>query len=366
MGRFADWIRGRREERSRDFTTPIVTAWQELAEGRGTGADPAALAVVAACARTWADALSALVVTGPDAIDRVFLADAGEDLVRRGSSRWKITVTGGRIALERPAYAQRTAGGWILTWNRDPGDSTTETALPGEVLNLLWERSPRDTWTGIPPWRGLTATLLAELELHNSDLFGGPAGHLIALTERNYGQQMRSGQAANNAAREAEAAGIALGGPFDEKARPSPPAVIGPRLGGRRRGSLATIISGAYMATGESGSIRPGKVEHAISEGTSSARERMERTIAGACGVPYAMLSGEGSAAIREAQRSFSNTLQMRADRLAADMTRQLGAAVSLDASGVFRADVMMRSRALKSLVDAGVPLAEARQAVGI
>jgi len=31
-----------------------------------------------------------------------------------------------------------------------------------------------------------------------------------------------------------------------------------------------------------------------------------------------------------------------------------------------FRADVMMRSRALKSLVDAGVPLAEARQAVGI
>jgi len=37
-------------------------------------------------------------------------------------------------------------------------------------------------------------------------------------------------------------------------------------------------------------------------EGLASTRERLERTIAGACGVPYAMLSGEGSAAIREAR----------------------------------------------------------------
>jgi len=62
----------------------------------------------------------------------------------------------------------------------------------------------------------------------------------------------------------------------------------------------------------------------------------------------------------------FGNRLQSRADRIAEAMTAALGTAVALDASGVFRADVMMRSRALKSLVDAGMPLAEARQAVGI
>ncbi len=73
-----------------------------------------------------------------------------------------------------------------------------------------------------------------------------------------------------------------------------------------------------------------------------------------------------GASGIREAQRVFGGRLQHRADRLAADMAMQLGADVSLDASGVFRADVMMRSRALKSLVDAGMPLAEARAAVGI
>ena len=122
-----------------------------------------------------------------------------------------------------------------------------------------------------------------------------------------------------------------------------------------------------WTATGESGSVRPGMVEHMPTEGLASNRRQLVAEIAGAAGVPVALVTGEGgSAAIREGQRVFQRRLAHRADRLAADMTRQLGADVSFDASGVFRADIMMRSRALKSLVDSGMPLAEARQAVGV
>ena len=100
--------------------------------------------------------------------------------------------------------------------------------------------------------------------------------------------------------------------------------------------------------------------------GTSSARDSLERAVAAACGVPWPLIGSDVGASIREGQRAFASRLAHRADRLAADMTRQLGVEVSFDASAVFRADIAMRARAYKAMVDAGMDQSMAAALAGL
>lgn len=324
----------RRELRQGGYTQAIVNTWQALAHDGQRGADPASLAAIAACARVWSDALASVAVTGPPALDHRFLAMLGADLIRRGHSRWKIRVANGMIRLERPALAQRTAGGWILTWNRDPGDNTTEQVLPGEVLNVRWEHSPHDDWTGIAPWSGVTGRLLAELTAQGGDLAAGPGGYLIAL------------QGANAPGADQQAAAAAAGNQL-------------PDLSGKRRGKLAFLVAGGGASSrfaGESGSVRPAQLGYKPEPGHAPLQTQLTAELSGACGVPVSLVDGSGgAAAIREGQRVFGIRLGQRCNRLAAELTDQLGTPVTLDASAVFRQDIALRSRSYKALVDAGM-----------
>ena len=345
LGRFLG-----RERRHQDFTRRIVNSWQTYAEAGPQGADASTLAVVAACSRIWSDALSDCSVTGPPAVDRSFLATVGADLIRRGVSRWHITVADGELMLERPSVAERTAGGWILTWNRDPGQRTTQHVLPGEILNLKWEHAPFDTWSGVAPWEGATGRALAELDSQIADRASGPAGYLLQLTET------------------ADTASVDRGTQAGTEAETQAASLAAPRLGGRNRGRMAIIQTAApYDLKGESGSVRPAAVGFDPTEGLTRISERLTREIAGACGVPVALVTTEGGGASqREAQRVFQARLQHRADRLAHDLGQQLGQPVALDASHAFRIDITMRARSYKSLVEAGMDQAAAARLTGL
>ena len=360
MGRApVKWPWKRREVRSRGYEASILSAWEASAESR-IGANPASLAVVSACARVWADALSACAVTGPPALSGRFLAALGQDLIRRGVSRWKISIQGGAIVLERPARAQRVSRGWLLSWNRDPADTDTERVLDSEVLNLVWEHVLANDWDGIAPWYGLTGRFLAELDSVAGDQASGPAGHLLSISDGGGAiTQLRNHGAAMDAVEEVGQAAEML----DRK-----PRIEEGSLSGKRRGGMASIISsGGYVTTGDNAnSIRPARVEYAPGEGLASNRKQLVAEIAAAAGVPIPLLTGEGGAAIREAQRSFGARLQARANLIAGEIERALAVPVSIDASGVFRADIMMRSRALKSMTEAGISLEDARGMVGL
>ncbi len=338
-------------ERRSAFTQQIVNTWQTHAEAGGDRADPATLGVISACSRIWSDALADCAVSGPAAVNRNFLAVVGADLIRRGHSRWLISTSGGNLMLERPSIAQRTSGGWILTWNRDPGESITEQVLPGQVLNLLWEHSGFDTWTGIPPWQGVTGNAAAEMDSQLADRAAGPAGYLLALSESEDTSSVDRGRQA----------GTEVSGQLADNTG-------GPRLGGANRGRMAIVqLASPYDLKGESGSIRPAAVGFDPTEGTTRLADRCTRELAGACGVPVALVTGEGGGASqREAQRVFQARLQHRADRIADSLSRQLDAEISLDASRVFRIDITMRARSCKSLVEAGMSVDHAARLCGL
>lgn len=303
------------------------------------------LASVSACASVWAAALSACEITGPPAVSKPVMEYIGYDLIRRGQSVWKVGIANGMPTLTRPHGAHRLNAGWSLTWNHAPDNSVIETALDSEIANIRWEPSPLDSWSAIAPWESVTAAFAVALDAHHRDLSAGPGGYLLQVAPDGETSPDRDGEAI----RETE-------------------EIAGPRLTGKYRGQLNILsLPSDYETKGQSGSVAPGKVSHDPGEGTSSNRKQLTAEICGACGVPVALVDGTGgAAAIREGQRIFANRLQSRADRIASELTDALGLPVEIDASAVFKTDIAMRSRAFKSLVDAGMNEAMAAQLCGL
>lgn len=344
LGRFLNRIR----ETRNGYWQPQIEHWQDFAAGKISRADPSRLAVVSACASTWAQALSAVRVEGPPAIDKAFLSMVGTDLIRRGRSTWRVSVMDGMPTLMRPALAQRTGNGWILTWNRDPADTFTEQVLDAAVLNLTWERDPRYEWEGVPPWAGLAGNLAAEADTAHALLFSGPSGHVLNLSA----SQFSNSTDAKDSLTETEKA---LGG----KSRVS--------LSGGNRGQMVVISTavGQAIRGNNSGSIQPAKIHHGLTSGDAQGRAELEREIAAACMVPAGLLNGTGST-LREGQRVFQNRVQHRCDMIAETIAAKLGMTVSMDASRVFPTDVSQQARALKAMVDAGVPVEQAQALAGL
>jgi len=336
------WSRETRADTT-DYTS-MVLANTEEAIAAGSAADPGGLATVGACAQQWADWLSACAVTGPPCITRRFLAAVAVDLVRRGASRWRISVMDGAIALDRPSRALRVHGGWQFTWTLDPGRQYFEELLDAEVLNLRWEHDDEFPWRGRPPWAGLTGRLAAELEATLADEASGPQGSLLMVNHT----------------------------PFpDETANKQQMKTLEPKLkfSGRARGALKVLLNpnpANRQGTTADPIGRPLRIGPGWQEPIPEARGQLPREIAAACGVPWELIAGGPGASLREAHRLATERVATRARRIADELTEALAVNVVLDATELHRADVMSRTRSLKGLVDAGVQLEEARRVVGL
>ena len=337
------WSRETRADAT-DYTSMVLANLEETVTA-GQDADPGGLATVSACAQQWADWLSACAVTGPPCITRHFLSTVALDMVRRGASRWRISVRDGVIVLDRPSRALRVHGGWQFTWTPDPGRQMFEELLDSEVLNLRWEHDAELPWRGRPPWAGLTGRLAAELEATLADEAAGPQGSLLLVNAQ--------APYADATARNNEEIRIKRDLAFSGRLRGKLKAMVNPNVT-NRQGTTADAIG------------RPLRIGPGWQEPIPQARSQLPREIAAACAVPYELVAGGPGASLREAHRLATERVGTRARRIADDLAAALGVDVTLDASELHRADIMSRTRSLKGLVDAGVALEEARRIVGL
>ena len=346
------WPWQRRETRTQGNFEAAILAAVEDAATVPAGATAASLAAVSACSALWADTLAGLARRGPEAVSGRFLAAVGHDLIRRGVSRWAIRVEGGRIVLERPATAQRIGGGWLLSWNRDPANTDTERLLDSEVLNLRWEHTPANDWDGIAPWQGVSGRLAGEMEAALADEAAGPQGNILISKIGMFPDQTAINQDMARLTGDRQG-GAPVGGQLN--------------LRGRRRGSLV-VLPGQTPGTALQGDNagRPMRIGASWPEAVAALRGQIPREIAAACEVPPELILGGAGMAVREAWRLFGLRVQGRAQRMAEDLADALGQPVTLDAERIGLADLMSRTRSLKTMVEAGIPLTEARRIANV
>ena len=85
------------------------------------------------------------------------------------------------------------------------------------------------------------------------------------------------------------------------------------------------------------------------------------------CGIPWALMPGSGTAGpgLREAGRQFLQTIEPLGLLISSELERVIETPVKLRHDRLAAADVVARSRALKGLIEAGIPLEEAKGLVG-
>ncbi len=95
-------------------------------------------------------------------------------------------------------------------------------------------------------------------------------------------------------------------------------------------------------------------------------RRQVSQGVADATAIPAALLTGwtsTGSGALRESWRQFVNG---PIDALCRRLEAQLGAQVTISSAPLAGRGLLARAAAVKRLTNAGVSVADARQAIGI
>ena len=94
-------------------------------------------------------------------------------------------------------------------------------------------------------------------------------------------------------------------------------------------------------------------------------RQQLEDSIISAAGVPHVLLTGQAGDT-RESWRQFVFSTIRPVCELVADEMSRAGIATVIDTSALAATDIAGRARAVRQMVEAGVPLGEARLAGGI
>ena len=350
----------RPETRSSGYTALITSAIESAAGGTG-GAVASATAAVETASGLWARCLATSTVEPltrrTAALTPSVLAMIGRALCRSGEIVYLLDVTRGRVRL-LPASAAYVVVGqgdpstWLYTVTVDgPGDTMTYHRPRSGVAHLQYMTDPIRPWFGRAPWAsaGLSGTLLAGLEKQLSGEAGGPSGYVLPMPD--VGER---GQDGENADEETD--------PLTTFRRDLAAA------GGRT--VIAPTTSGGYgagPAAAPAKDFTPERFGFDAPASATEARRDAERAILAACGVPPVLANhGAAGTSMREAWRQMQvGTVEPIAALVSDQLSEALGQRVDLrlptapDIAGI-------KVRGVTALVQAGVPLAEARRMVGI
>lgn len=329
------WPWQRRETRSQGaYTASYVQSARMMA---ATGTDASLSATVATCAGVWTRAFGMLSPEGgaSDALSGEVLSQIGADLFWRGESCWHIGFDGSDLSLTRAAHWDEQAGGRFVLSIPTPDGIQSIKALAPEVVRLVINPDPSMPWRGRSPlaFLGLSARLMAEIE--SSVVNALPyAGKGILPLPANLGEQS------------------------------------GAVTAGLRSGGLAVVTSKADLAHHTGGraeewrrvELTPDLSKMELNGLASDLHSR----VLGALGVPPGLLQqGGNSAGLRETYRIFAlGTIAPLAASISPELKRKLGVE-RLSIDGLMSADVAGRARAVSSLVQSGLGLAEAMALVG-
>ena len=317
------WPFTRREGESADVGRRVGDALEEMALGGRP--DAKRTAAVQAGVRMVARAFAALEADPSDPrLTRRYLADLGAELIEHGASYRAVSATGLREVTD--VHIGSAPDGEIfyrlrhLLPGREPGPEVT---LPEHrVVHVCTPAglSPLDT----------TAQALAHVERRVERSAKGPDLKLVA--DDSAKQRMGSGAMIKAAAAFAKL--------LDKPLRVAP---VPPQFG------LDRI--------------------DVQSEGDAETRRDLQLAVLGSMGVPPELLTlATGGAQVRESFRRFvRSTIEPMAELAAEELSAKLAVPdLRLDATHLHGADTSALSRAAKALVEAGMPLADALETVGL
>ena len=335
------WPWRKSETRGTSYTEQLITASVREAE---QGTSDRLLATIEAVVGLWERSLASATST---TITRRQLAIIGRGLLLSGESVWPVRA--GSLGFS-PASTWEVSGTgdsprqWRYRLHiQAPNGQRSVSRSGADVCHFRIGTTATRPWEGCSPLvsAGLTVSALRKLEtsiLHES---GGPTGQLLPVPASG---ETEDGQTDQNDVLAGDLACL------------------------RGKVGLLETSAGGYD-TGRAGAPardwRPIRIGPTFGDHESAVRQQLEDSIISAAGVPHVLLTGQ-SGDTRESWRQFVfSTIRPLADLIAEEATRA-GVTTTIDTSALAATDVAARARAVRQLVEAKVPIDEARAVAGI
>ena len=337
------WPWSRPEVRASESYSDLVVS-RLLAAASGVG-DSGSLAVVETACRWWSLGLSSATISPSSSalasITPSVLGSIGRALCFSGESLHAISVRGGRVSLTPVAnwtvQGDADPESWMYLCNMNGPSTSRAITLPSAaVLNVRYAAHPARPWRGRSPLRmaadtGRAASLL---EHATSEEFSFVQRQLLAprRNQNDYGM-------------------------VDS---------LSPDL-------IEKIVASFSSHTGSGAMIVPGDLEPRRlgpepPPGFADLRDRLEQSILSLHGIPPALVAARGTGtALRESFRQILHSLLKPLGALVVEELREkLDPAAEISFSELRAGDIVGTSRALGSLVKAGLSPAAAAAIVGL
>ena len=336
------WPWSRPEVRSANYTDRVISQILSSASGASEGG---ALAAIEASARLWGAGLSSATVK-PDTpalkgVSAVVLDSIGRSLCRDGESLHVIDVRGGRVELTPTAnwtvQGDSDPASWMYLCNMNGPSTSRAITLPADsVVHILYAPHPSRPWSGRSPMMMAADTARAAglLEHATSEEMTFTQKQLLS-PRRNQGDY----------------------GMADSMS----PDLIDKIV----KAFSAHTGSGAFIVPGD---LEPRRLGPAPPESFIGIREGLEHSLLGAFGIPPSLVSASGTGtAMREAFRQVLHSLLKPLGKLVVEELREkLDPAAEMSFSDLRAGDITGTSRALGSLVKAGISPEAAAAIVGL
>ena len=338
------WPFGRTEERA-SYTEEHINA--ALAAALGSSADVSRTAAAAAAALIWSRCLAAAVVEPAGlraTVTPQWLAGVGVDAVIRGEHLSVIAVED-RMVLRRSSSWDVTGGfDWRYRADLPTPSGVVTVSYPADgVVWIPWQASRQEPWRGTSPLvlAGLTGDALARAEQALAWELGTTTGYVLPLPVDGEDETIADFKAGLKTLKGGLSVAETTAGGWGAGKQAAPPGDLGAatRLGARPPKEIVDL------------------------------RSDLAFDVLAACGIPPGMLDRDADGTARRAAlAAFIDTaLEPFARILAAELSVKLDKAVTLDLSGLARADtVLTRARAAAQLVGVGVAIEDALTASGL
>ena len=336
-------FRRRSPEVRESYTDLVVNRLISAASGVGDGSS--GLAAIETAARLWGAGLASATVKPSnialDGVTPTVLDSIGRSLCRSGESVHIIDIRNGRVMLTPTASwsirGDSDPASWIYLCNMNgPSTARTITREAASILHVKYAPSPNRPWAGRSPMILAidTARAAGLLEKATSEELNFTQSQLLTprRSAGDYGMADTLNPEAIQKIVDAFAEHVHTG------AFVLPSDVVPQRLGPEPPDSFPLI------------------------------RDRLENSILSMCGIPPALVAARGTGtAMREAFRQVLHSFLKPLGAILADELREkLHPAAELDFSALRAGDISGTSRALGSLVKAGITPKSAAAIVGL
>ena len=337
------WPWSRPEVRSANYTDQVIS--QILSSASGASDGSAHLAAVESSARIWGSGLASATVKPSNialaAITPTILDSIGRNLCRVGESLFMIDVRQGKVSLtpcgQWTVHGNDDPASWIYRLTLSGPDSTRMITLPSaSVAHFKYSPHPSRPWAGRSP-----LTLALDTFRVAASLETATAGELSFSQKQVLSPRRNPGDYA----------------PVD---------TLGPETIQKIVEAFSKHVSSdAFVIPADVTATRLGPEPP---DSFPLLRDRFENSIYSSCGIPPALLAAQATGtALRESFRQVLHSLLKPLGAIIAEELRaKLDPAAALDFSELRAGDIVGTSRALGSLVKAGLTPQAAAAIVGL